>query len=178
MSIYTKKGDGGETGLYSSEKGKVVRVSKDALRIEAIGSTDEANSFLGICLSLDKGEIFKNKIVKIQTKLFKIGAILAGAKLNITSYDTKSLEKEIDEMDKELPKLTHFILPGGSELAAHLFTARTFIRRAERRIVLLAKEEMVPASVLVFVNRLSDYIYTLARYVNYKDKIKEVIWKK
>lgn len=176
MSIYTKKGDAGETGLYSPEKGKVIRISKTSLRIEAIGSVDEANSFLGICANL-ADDYFKKKLIKIQQILFTVGGTLAGAKLPLSSAVVKSMEREIDKMDMELTKLTGFILPGGGKLGSHLFMARTLIRRAERRIVKLSSKEKVPSKMLVYVNRLSDYVYTLARYANFKEQSKEESWK-
>lgn len=176
MSIYTKKGDSGETGLFSSLKGKVIRVSKKSLRIEAIGSIDEANSFIGICVN-SADDYFKKRLIKIQRMLFTIGGTLAGAKLPLSSNAVESMEDEIDEMDKELIKLTGFILPGGGVLGSHLFMARTLIRRAERRIVKLSQKEKVPSKVLIYLNRLSDYVYTLARYANFKEQIKEESWK-
>lgn len=177
MSIYTKKGDGGETGLYSRTKDKVVRIFKDSPIIEAIGSVDEANSFLGICADCPNNNLHK-RIMIIQRALFTVGGILAGAKLSISNKQIEYLENEIDSMDKELQKLSGFILPGGGFTGSHLFMARTLIRKAERKLVRLSKEEKVPASVLVYVNRLSDYVYTLARYSNLKEGIKEESWKR
>lgn len=176
MSIYTKKGDGGETGLYSRTKDKTVRISKDSVRIGAIGSVDEANSFLGICADCPNNFLHK-KIVIIQRVLFTVGGILAGAKLSISKKQIEYLEKEIDSMDTKLQKLSGFILPGGGFTGSHLFMARTLIRKAERQLVRLSKQEKISGNVLVYINRLSDYVYTLARYSNLKEGIKEESWK-
>ncbi len=177
MAIYTKTGDKGETGLFSGDKSKKIRVSKASLRIDAIGSIDETNTFLGLTASFTKSGRIKIKIIEIQRHLFEIGAILAGANLKIEKTLTREMEKEIDEMDKRLPKLNHFILPGGGRAGALLFMARTFVRRAERKVVTLSKKEKVNSDLLIYLNRLSDYVYTLARYINFKEKIKEKAWR-
>lgn len=177
MPIYTKKGDKGETGLFSSDIYKPVRVSKASSRIEAIGSIDEANTFLGLAASFSKNIKTKEKIIDIQRHLFEIGASLAGADVKIDKNLASKMENEIDEMDNVLPRLTHFILPGGSEAGSFLFMARTFVRRAERRVVALSKKEKVDSEVLIYLNRLSDYVYTLARFTNFDQKIQEEAWR-
>lgn len=177
MPIYTKKGDKGETGLYSSNKDKKIRVSKASARIEAIGSIDEANTFLGLAASFTSDKKLKGKITDIQSHLFEVGASLAGAKMKIGKDVVAKMESEIDEMDKTLPKLTNFILPGGGKGGALLFMARTFVRRAERKVVALSKKEKIDNDVVIYLNRLSDYVYMLARFSNYKEKIKETPWK-
>ncbi len=177
MPIYTKKGDKGETGLFSSSKSKKIRVSKTSLRIEVIGSIDEANTFLGLAASFVKNRKITLKIIEIQNHLFEVGANMAGAKVKIDVNLFNIMEKEIDEMDKSLPRLTHFILPGGGKGGSLLFMARTFIRRAERKTVSLSKKEKVDPSLLIYLNRLSDYVYTLARYSNFKEGIKEKTWR-
>ncbi|KKR43639.1 MAG: ATP-cobalamin adenosyltransferase [Microgenomates group bacterium GW2011_GWC1_41_20] len=177
MAIYTKKGDKGETGLFSSDKSKKRRISKASLKVEAIGSVDEANTFLGLSASFMRNKEINLKIIEIQRHLFEVGARLAGARIDLDENLPKEMEKEIDEMDKELPKLTHFILPGGSNGGSLLFMARTFIRRAERRVVSLSKKEKVNANLIIYLNRLSDYVYTLARYSNFKEGIKEKAWR-
>ena len=177
MAIYTRKGDRGETGLFSSSKSKVIRVSKSSLRIEAIGSVDEANTFLGLATSFIKDKKLENKITKIQKHLFEVGSALAGAGIKIEEDLSRQMEGEIDEMDKVLPVLSHFILPGGGKAGSLLFMARTFVRRAERKVVALSKKENVSSDVLIYLNRLSDYVYTLARYSNFKEGVKEEIWK-
>ena len=176
MPIYTKTGDKGQTGLFSSGKSKKNRISKASLRIEAIGSIDEANTSLGLAASFIKGQKLKEKIIEIQRHLFEVGSILAGAKIRIDKYLPKKTEKEIDEMDKILPELTHFILPGGGNSGSLLFMARTFVRRAERRVVDLSEKEKIAPEVLIYLNSLSDYVYTLARYSNFKEKIEEEAW--
>lgn len=176
MSIYTKTGDKGETGLFSSDKSKKIRVSKASLRIEAIGSIDEANTSLGLAASFIGNKRIKDKIIEIQKQLFEVGAILAGAKIDFDKKAVGQMEKEIDEMDKVLPKLTHFIVPGGGKGGSFLFMARTFIRRAERRVVELSRKEKISPDIIIYLNRLSDYVYTLARYSNFKEKIKEEAW--
>jgi cob(I)alamin adenosyltransferase len=176
MGIYTRTGDKGETGLFSSNKSKKVRVSKSSSIIEAIGCIDEANTSLGLAASFISNKKLKEKITEIQNHLFEVGSILAGVKLEIDQKLIFQMENEIDNMDKVLPKLTHFILPGGGKAGSLLFSARTFVRRAERRVVELSKKEKVSPKVLVYLNRLSDYVYTLARYSNFKEKIKEKAW--
>ncbi|EKE13000.1 MAG: ATP-cobalamin adenosyltransferase [uncultured bacterium] len=177
MAIYTKTGDKGETGLFSSDRSKKIRISKASLRVEAIGSVDEANTFLGLAASFLKNKEINPKIIEIQKHLFEVGAILAGVKIDMDKDLPQEMEKEIDEMDKRLPKLTHFILPGGGHGGSLLFMARTFIRRAERRVVSLSKKEKVNTNLMIYLNRLSDYVYTLARYSNFKEGIKEKAWR-
>jgi cob(I)alamin adenosyltransferase len=176
MTIYTRKGDQGETGLYSSDKSKKIRVSKASSRIEAVGSVDEANTFLGLAASFIIDKKLKNKIFEIQIHLFEVGAILVGAKIKFDENLVGRMEKEIDEMDKVLPKLTNFILPGGERGGSLLFMARTFIRRAERRAVSLSVKEKISSEIIIYLNRLSDYVYTLGRYSNFKEGVKEKAW--
>jgi cob(I)alamin adenosyltransferase len=178
MSIYTRTGDKGETGLFSSDRSKKIRVSKASPKIEAIGCIDEANTFLGLAASFTRDKKLKRKIFDIQRHLFEVGSILAGAKVVLYKDLPLQMEKEIDEMDKVLPKLTNFILPGGGRGGSFLFMARTFVRRAERRVVALSKEEKISSEVIIYLNRLSDYVYTLARFSNFREKKKEEIWKK
>jgi cob(I)alamin adenosyltransferase len=174
MPIYTKKGDKGETGLFNQKK----RVSKDSPEIEVLGTIDEANSFLGLTLSFLEEQYLKNKVVQVQRNLFKLGSIIAGAKFSIPGSLVKKYEKEIDEWTLVMPPLTNFIFPGGAKPAAFLFTARTVVRRSERLIVKLSKEKDISPSVLVYINRLSDYLFTLARYINFRQGIRENIWKR
>jgi cob(I)alamin adenosyltransferase len=176
MGIYTRKGDKGETGLISSDKSKKTRVSKSSSIIEAIGSIDEANTSLGLAASFVKNKKIKIKIEKIQKHLFEVGSILAGAKLQIDKNLVVEMEKEIDEMDKIIPKLTHFIIPGGGKGGSLLFMARTFVRRAERRVVSLPKILISNSYILVYLNRLSDYLFTLARWMNFREGVKEKPW--
>lgn len=172
MAIYTRKGDKGKTGIFSGE-----RVSKASLEIEALGAIDEANSFLGLTVSFLEEQYLRNKVTQVQNTLFKLGSIVAGAKLSIPASVVKKYEKEIDAWTKAMPALNNFVFPGGSKPAAFLFTARTTVRRAERSIVKLSEEGGISPSVLVYINRLSDYLFTLARYINFREGFKENIWK-
>jgi len=183
MAIYTRTGDKGETGLFSGK-----RVSKDSLVIEAIGSVDELNAIIGMIIAQSqisnlKSKIYKFKLktelIKIQSDLFVIGASLANPKsaLKINSEKrSRDFEALIDEMTKKLPRLFNFILPGGGEAGAMLHLARTVARRAERRLVTLSKKQQLDSSILIYINRLSDLLFTMARYSNLKDKRKETIW--
>ena len=170
MAIYTKKGDRGETSLFSSPQ----KVSKSSLRIRAIGAVDEANSFLGVVVSENP---LVAELKEVQRDLFTIGAILAGAQLRFPKAKTKRLEKRIDEIEGKLPVLKNFILPGGFPSAAKLFFARTLVRRAERALVALNQKEPLRPEVLVYLNRLSDYLFMLAREVNFKIGVSEESWR-
>lgn len=179
MAVYTKKGDKGKTSLYlyNSTGASNKRVDKDIVRIRAIGEIDELNSFIGIILSL-KSEVYLYKALReIQEDLFTIGSILAGAKLNFPASKTRNLEKKIDKIEAKLPVLTGFIFPGGDLVAAHLHFARTLARRAERSIVSLNKKETVSPEILSFINRLSDFLFILAREENLKRGFQENIWR-
>ena len=171
MSIYTKKGDKGETSLLRK------RVSKSSPRIDAIGAIDELNSYLGVVRSFDiekKTDIF---LRKVQEDLFQIGSILAGSNLRFDSRKTSKLEKKIDELEKTLPRLRNFIFPEGEKGATLLFYARTIARRAERKIVALSKSEVVKPSILKYLNRLSDLLFVIARAENKKTNTPEKVWK-
>lgn len=170
MAIYTKKGDRGETSIFSKKE----RLSKSSLRIKTIGAVDEVNSFLGVVLA---DNLQSSELKEVQKNLFTIGAILAGAPLRFPKSKTKKLEKRIDKIEGSLPTLKNFILPGGDKSAANLFFARTLVRRAERSLVALDTEEKLKPEILVFINRLSDYLFMLARQVNYKEGVKEEVWK-
>lgn len=182
MKIYTKTGDEGETGLYGGP-----RVRKDHLRIEAFGAVDELNALLGMarCEPLDDhsgGEI-DSLLARIQSELFDLGAELAtpdpqrrGTKL-ITAEHVARLETAIDECDARLPPLKAFILPGGVRAAALLHVARTVCRRAERRVVSLAAIEPISADLVVYLNRLSDLLFVLARLVNQTAGRPDVLWR-
>jgi cob(I)alamin adenosyltransferase len=176
MSVYTKKGDRGETSMYDPANSQMKRISKDSLRVWAIGSVDEVNSFLGVCATLTTDLKQKNKLERIQKDLFTIGSILAGAKLAFPISKVKFLEKEIDTMEGQLPTLKNFILPGGSPLAAHVQYVRTLTRRAERRIVSLNKIEPVKPTVMQYMNRLSDYFFVLSRFANQQIGIMDTPW--
>ena len=176
MSIYTKKGDKGLTSTLSS-KGEQIR--KDSPLISTIGDIDEANSYIGVCLSLlDKKRytIESNLLLEAQRTLFTIGASLAGATGKLTEEETKKYEKYIDKRESELPVLTNFVLPGGSTEFSHLMYARTLIRKAEREVVKLSRKKEVKPEVFRFLNRLSDAVFMMARYVNYKMGVEEEVW--
>ncbi|OGM57864.1 ATP:cob(I)alamin adenosyltransferase [Candidatus Woesebacteria bacterium RIFCSPHIGHO2_12_FULL_46_16] len=170
MAIYTKKGDRGETSIFSRKE----RLSKSSPRIKTIGAVDEVNSFIGIILVEDPK---LKELKEVQRNLFTVGAILAGAPLRFPSSKTKVLEKRIDKIEGSLPVLKNFILPGGGKTAANLFFARTLARRAERYLVALNLKEEVKPEILVFVNRLSDYLFMLAREVNFRQGVKDEVWK-
>jgi ATP:cob(I)alamin adenosyltransferase len=174
MAIYTKKGDKGETGLFDKKKG---RVSKDSLRVEAIGAIDELNSFLGVCTSFSESPKMTFLVKEIQGDLLTIGSITAGSKLGFFKNKTNRLEKIIDEIDAKLPPLANFVVPGGTRLASHFQYARSLSRRAERRMVALSKEEKIRAQILTYLNRLSDALFMLAREANFKDGVKDEVWR-
>lgn len=176
MSIYTRAGDKGKTHLY---QGKIIL--KSSLRIEAIGSVDELNSAIGVSLADTKilrYKEIKDELIRIQNDLFEIGAALANPSSKIKLEGrVQGFEKIIDDLEKKLPQLKNFILPGGSLAGSQLHFARTVARRAERRIVELSEKESVENSIIVYMNRLSDLLFMFARFVNYKEKKKEQVWK-
>lgn len=170
MKIYTKTGDKGTTSLIYG-----TRVAKNDMRVEAYGTCDETNSMIGLALSYLNGEYFNDKeemqeiFHKIQTVLFHVGAELATppgkeVKWVLEAKDIEELERKIDDWDAALPQLTNFILPGGHQAGAALHVARTVARRAERQAVELGDE--VNPLVLSYLNRLSDFLFVAARYVN------------
>lgn len=161
MAIYTKTGDKGSTGNF---KGK--RMSKSSKPVRTIGVIDELNSFLGMV----------GNLTEIQENLFIINSILAGSKLRFSKTETKKLEKQIDKWEGELPVQTNFIFYGGTSRAALLFYARALCRRAERSLVSLGIERKA-YGILQYINRLSDYLFMLARHENFRAGIKEKFWK-
>ena len=177
MKIYTKMGDTGTTSLVYGQ-----RVRKDDIRVEAYGTCDEANSLIGLALSLLNRDNFlrKDEVEKayhrIQTNLFHAGAELAtptgkDVKWKLKKTDIEELEKIIDNWDAELPVLTNFVLPGGHPAASAFHSARTIVRRGERCAVKMGNE--VNPLVLAYLNRLSDLLFVTARYVNFKLGTKE-----
>jgi cob(I)alamin adenosyltransferase len=178
MKIYTKTGDNGETSLFGGQ-----RIPKDALRIEAYGTVDELKSLLGVIRSLKPRKEIEEILDRIQHELFVLGADLAtplakeGSKITrIEMQHVKELEKNIDSLEAALKPLSVFILPGGSQIAAHIHLARTICRRAERFVVRLSHQEDIGLTPLVYLNRLSDLFFVLARYANKVDGAKEVPW--
>lgn len=175
--IYTKTGDAGDTGL-----GDGSRVPKDALRIAAYGTVDEANSAIGLARLHTTGDL-DQMLARIQNDLFDLGADLCvpeGAKnaqgaLRIVDAQVERLEREIDAMNADIKPLNSFVLPGGSPAAAYLHLARTVVRRAERLMVTLARSERVGEAALKYVNRLSDHLFVASRYANDKGN-KDVLW--
>ncbi len=166
--IYTKTGDNGTTGLLGG-----TRVKKYNLRLEAYGTVDELNAALGIVRSFDLPENIRNLLTEIQEKLFHIGSRLASdekgaaftAGLVVKEENIALLERSIDAMEKQLPVLNHFILPGGDPAAAHCHLARTVCRRAERRIIEYSEANDVEPETLRFMNRLSDFLFVLSRQI-------------
>jgi cob(I)alamin adenosyltransferase len=174
--IYTKTGDSGDTGLIGGS-----RVPKNHVRVEAYGTLDEANALLGLILSRFTYFTHYDELRQIQHMLFEIGATLADTRARVTrpplQDDVYHIEKLIDELSVHLPPLTQFILPGGTELASYLHLLRTIIRRAERRIITVQQHQFVPPETVRYVNRLSDYFFTLARAINHEHGVADQIWR-
>lgn len=183
MAIYTKTGDKGTTKVFDKKTGQLVGIRKDACKIAVIGAIDELNSFLGTVISGYKDiKILSDQentrqIKQIQSNLFTINSILAGSKLRFSKTKTKKLEKQIDKWEGELPVQKNFIFYGGTPRASQIFFARALARRAERELVSFSKEQKVPEAISIYMNRLSDYFFMLARAENFKAKVKEEFWK-
>ena len=181
MKIYTKTGDAGETGLFGGG-----RVSKDDPRVEAYGDVDELNASLGLVRAVEMMPRIDEVLVPVQRDLFSLGALLATpdrekmhdhlTKAQIDDSRIHELELAIDSCEKELEPLRAFIVPGGTPKAAALHVARTVCRRAERRVIHLQKEVEIPQIVVVYLNRLSDLLFTLARVANTRAGAGEVTW--
>ena len=178
MKIYTKKGDSGHTSLIDGQI-----VNKHNLSVDAYGTVDELNSFLGLLKDYIKDETIKDILNNIQPKLFSIGSILASGKnqdilekVKIEKKDVKYLESHIDSMNNELPELKNFIIPGGHKISSYSHVCRSICRRAERRISELNNEQSVDPIILSYINRLSDFFFVLSRYLMYSDKIEETRW--
>jgi cob(I)alamin adenosyltransferase len=185
MKIYTGTGDGGKTSLFSGE-----RIAKDDARIEAYGAVDELNAVVGALLAAlpegpQRAEI-ERQLTRVQSDLFHVGAWLAttpgspsaGHLPPLTPEPGERLEKEIDAMQAQLPELNAFILPGGHPAAAWAHMARTVCRRAERRAVVLAAGSASTENLLVYLNRLSDYFFVLARYCNRLAGVEDALWRR
>ncbi|MGI8546630.1 MAG: cob(I)yrinic acid a,c-diamide adenosyltransferase [Gemmatimonadaceae bacterium] len=181
MKIYTKTGDRGDTGLFGGG-----RVPKDDARVEAYGDVDELNAAIGVARAADPMPRVDEVLVSVQRDLFAIGALLATpdvakmheqlAKARIDDERVSQLERAIDACDAELEPLTAFILPGGTPKAAALHVARTVCRRAERRVVHLQHQVELPRLAVVYLNRLSDLLFSLARVANRHAGAGEVTW--
>lgn len=177
MPIYTKKGDKGETGMISKNPEEKIRISKSSLKVRAIGAIDELDSFIGLAKSFTSDKVFLKIMSDIQKDLLTIGSILAGSGLKFTKAKTTKLEKMIDKWDVNLPKLSNFILPGGTNFGAELHVCRSAARRAERELTAFSEIEPVKESIKMYMNRLSDFMFEFSRFVNFQAKIKEEIWK-
>lgn len=180
MKIYTRTGDKGDTGLFGGG-----RVAKTHPRVEAYGDVDELNAAIGLARAIELMPRVDEVLVPLQRDLFAIGALLATpdrdkmkTQLEKASIDERritDLEHAIDDGDRELEPLKSFIVPGGTPKAAALHVARTVCRRAERRVIALADEE-IPSIVVIYLNRLSDLLFTLARVANRRAGAGEVTW--
>ena len=180
MKIYTKTGDDGTTGLFGG-----CRVNKNHPIVETYGTVDELNSVLGIAQSLEPVDYISTKLTRIQNELFEVGADLSlpwkekhELVNRIDGTYSQRLEPEIDEMVKELPPLKEFILPGGSQLAANLHFARTVCRRGDRACRHAQETDGVNPEIIKYLNRLSDWLFCLARFANHSLKVQDTVWKK
>jgi cob(I)alamin adenosyltransferase len=181
MKIYTKTGDKGETGLFGGE-----RVPKNSLRIDAYGTIDELNSFIGLAVNETRNGEIKELLEEIQNDLFQIGSDLATPisektkKLHIkrvTDLMFLKLEGEIDRFEEKLEPLRNFILPGGTKGASLMHISRTVCRRAERLVTALKDAEEINGNILIYLNRLSDLMFVLSRFENSSSGVADVKWK-
>jgi cob(I)alamin adenosyltransferase len=181
MKIYTRTGDAGETGLFGGG-----RVPKDDPRVAAYGDVDELNSILGLVRATEPVDLFQPVLESIQRDLFSIGGQLATpdpsrvakalVKADLSAERVSEFERLMDQADNELPPLRAFVLPAGTAKAAALHLARTVCRRAERSVVRLDHDGKVPAIFIVYLNRLSDLLFTLARLANHRAGVADVTW--
>jgi cob(I)alamin adenosyltransferase len=180
--IYTKRGDAGETGLVGGQ-----RVPKDTRRIEAYGTVDELNAFVGLaavsCAEDSRLASLAAILRRVQHELFNLGSILATEPADVhphqprvTAAEIAQLEREIDSMNGDLPPLRSFVLPGGTRLNAELHVTRTVCRRVERLVVAMSREESVPPEVIPYLNRLSDAMFVWSRWANHVLGVPEVLW--
>ncbi len=178
--LYTRTGDTGETSLVGGQ-----RVAKDSLRLESYGTVDELSSQLGVVAAAQGvSDEVKGQLQQIQNELFNIGGYLAtapgDAEPPCPSLEggamIQDLEGWIDALDEQTPKIRAFVLPGGHPAAALTHVARTVCRRAERNILALSRKEYVDPAVIRFVNRLSDYLFAAARYINFTNGVAEIVW--
>ena len=185
MKVYTKTGDSGTTALFGG-----TRVSKHHIRIESYGTVDELNSHIGLIRDQEMSDLYKNVLIEVQDRLFTVGAILATPpeketlkngqprlqNLGIIESDIVFLENEIDTMEEALPPMTHFVLPGGHTTVSYCHIARCVCRRAERLAVHLNDIEPTDELVIKYLNRLSDYLFVLARKLSHDLNADEVQW--
>lgn len=179
MKVYTKTGDKGTTALFGG-----ARVSKSNDRIEAYGTVDELNSYIGLVRDQEVNKKRKDVLVEIQDRLFTLGSILATEPGNtkvkvpqLSEQDITYLEEEIDGMEEDLPPMRHFVLPGGHTAVSFCHVARCVCRRAERLVVALNDQEPVSAIVIQYLNRLSDYLFVLSRKMSQELQAEETPWK-
>ncbi|MDE7410733.1 MAG: cob(I)yrinic acid a,c-diamide adenosyltransferase [Paramuribaculum sp.] len=179
-TLYTRTGDTGTTALVDGS-----RTPKDSARLEAYGTIDELNSHIGLLMALDPQSPEASVLLSVQHRLFDIGGYLACPPADVpllppgvTAADITLIEQAIDRVDSQLPRHNRFILPGGCQAAAQAHVARTVARRAERRIITLAATEPVDPAVLRYINRLSDYLFALARFNNVRQETDEIFWEK
>ena len=185
MKVYTKTGDTGTTSLFGG-----TRVPKHHIRIESYGTVDELNSHIGLIRDQEINQLYKNVLIEVQDRLFTVGAILATPpeketlkngqprlkNLGILETDIEFLEKEIDSMEASLPQMTHFVLPGGHTTVSYCHIARCVCRRGERLAVHLHELEPTDERVIKYLNRLSDYLFVLARKLSKDLNADEVQW--
>ena len=177
MKIYTKTGDEGKTSLFDNS-----RVWKSDQRIMSYGAVDELNSSLGIALSLELDPEIKDILIKLQNDLFIVGSDLANPnmsdeKIRTTPEMITFLEQKIDLLEPQLEPLTSFILPGGTLLASILHLSRTISRRAETHVIALSQNEEINKDAAIYLNRLSDLMFILARAINHRKTISDIVWK-
>lgn len=188
MKLYTGRGDSGKTNLFGTQK----KVSKSSLRVSAYGDVDELNSFIGLIRTEDQYKETQDILDEIQRDLFKVGADLATsldspsrrtaseeieAKIPTIGIDSiKKLEMYIDRATKELSPMAHFILPGGSKIASHFHVARTICRRTERSVVALMETDRINPNIVIYLNRLSDLMFALARLSNKRVGVSDIEW--
>jgi cob(I)alamin adenosyltransferase len=179
MRVYTKTGDDGTSGLIGG-----TRVEKYDLRLESYGTVDELNSWIGLIRGQSIDASTRQILLSVQNNLFVIGARLAtdlsktdlSSRLPLKSEDLGLLENEMDRILDQLPPMEHFVLPGGCNTVSYCHLARTVCRRAERRVCQLAKELDIPSDLIKYLNRLSDYLFVLARKVAVDEGIDEIQW--
>lgn len=176
MAIYTRVGDKGKTSLFDGKK-----ILKSDNQVEAYGTIDELNSAIGVASAFIKNKRIKKELLEIQNDLLELGSSLAvSSTLPVDQLSNRPVQFEnlIDNLTNKMPPLSQFLLPGGGKGGSLLHLARTIARRAERRIVLLSRKQNVDPIALTYLNRLSDLLFTMARFVNYTEKHKEPTWKK
>ena len=177
MKIYTKTGDEGKTSLFDNS-----RVWKSDQRIMSYGAVDELNSSLGIALSLELDHEIKDILIKLQNDLFIVGSDLANPdmsdqKIRTTNEMITFLEQKIDLLEPQLEPLTSFILPGGTLLASIMHLSRTIARRAETHVIALSQNEEINKDAAIYLNRLSDLMFIMARAINQRKNISDIVWK-